>query len=131
MKPYVTLAGLLAAAACALPTTAAGSATAATTCHTPKYPGSGYFTWLSVKGTTCTTGKRVALAYYHCRLRHGKAGRCTAKVLGYRCKERRNSIPTEIDARVTCTRGARKVVHTYQQNTEPGSTDHSCAARIG
>ena len=35
----------------------------------------------------------------------------------YRCKERRESIPTEIDGEVTCTRGSRKIVHTYQQNT--------------
>jgi hypothetical protein len=116
MKPFVTLAVLL-AAACAVPAGAQGSATAAKTCHTPRYPGSGYFTSLNVKGTSCATGKKIALAYYHCRLRHGKKGRCASKVLGYRCKETRNSIPTEIDARVTCTRGARKVTHTYQQNT--------------
>jgi hypothetical protein len=37
-------------------------------------------------------------------------------VLRYRCTEHRNSIPTEIDARVTCKRGHRVVIHTYQQN---------------
>jgi hypothetical protein len=109
----LTLAGLLAAAACALP-----PAAHAATCHKPKYPGLGYFTSLSVKHTSCATGRKVALAYYHCRLRHGGIkGRCPGGVLGYSCKERRRSIPTEIDARVTCTRGSRKVVHTYQQNT--------------
>jgi hypothetical protein len=106
------LAALLAAAACALP-----PAAHAATCRVPKYPGSGYFTSLSVSHTSCATGRKVALAYYHCRLRHGVKGRCTSRVLGYSCKERRESIPTEIDARVTCTRGSRKVVHTYQQNT--------------
>src|SRR3954447_9500584 len=115
MKPFVTLAVLL-AAACAVPAAAQGSASAATTCHTPRYPGSGYFTSLSVKGTTCTTGKKVALAYYHCRLEHGRKGRCTHKVLGYGCSEHRESIATEIDARVTCKRGAKRVTHTYQQN---------------
>jgi hypothetical protein len=38
-------------------------------------------------------------------------------VLGYSCSERRNTIPTEIDARVTCRRGSKRVVYTYQQNT--------------
>jgi hypothetical protein len=110
----VSLAALLAAAGA----TAAKAPVAhsARSCSPPKYPGSGYFTRLSVTGTTCATGKRVAIAYYHCRLRHGKAGRCTSRVLGYRCRERRQSIPTEIDATVTCKRGSRKVVHSYQQN---------------
>jgi len=26
------------------------------------------------------------------------------------------SIPTELDARVTCKRGAKRVIHSYQQN---------------
>jgi hypothetical protein len=117
MKPFVTLAVLL-AAACAVPGAAQGSAAAAKTCHTPAYPGSGYFLSLSVKGTTCATGKKVAVAYYHCRLEHGKRGHCTHKVLGYSCSEPdRESIPTEFDARVTCRRGAKKVSHAYQQNT--------------
>jgi hypothetical protein len=71
---------------------------------------------LTVKNTSCSTGSKVALAYYHCRLRHGKAGRCTGGVLGFGCSERRQSIPTEIDARVTCRHGKEEVVHTYQQN---------------
>ena len=92
-------------------------ASAAAACTPPKYPGSGYFTSLSVRHTSCATGRKVTLAYYHCRLRHGVKGRCTSRVLGYSCREKRQSIPTEIDARVTCTRGSRRVVHTYQQNT--------------
>jgi hypothetical protein len=107
------LATLLAAAVCALP----ASARAATTCKPGKYPGSGYFTSLKVTHTSCTTGRKLEVAYYHCRLKHGAKGRCTSRVMGYRCKEVRNSIPTEIDARVTCTSGSRKIVHTYQQNT--------------
>ena len=107
------LAALAAAVACALP-----SAARAATCHPPSYPGSGYFTSLTVHGTSCATGKKLALAYRRCRIRHGGVkGRCPGGVMGYACKERRNSIPTEIDAEVTCTRGARKIVHTYQQNT--------------
>jgi hypothetical protein len=86
-------------------------------CSTPRYPGSGYFTSLSVSGVSCATGRRVMLAYYRCRLRHGRAGRCHSRVLGYTCNETRNAIPTEINARVTCRLGRRTVIHTYQQNT--------------
>src|SRR3954453_4977818 len=94
----------------------APSAFAARTCHPPKFPGNGYFTSLGVTHTDCATGKKVALAYYRCPPRHGIRGRC-AGVLGYTCKETRQSIPTEFDARVTCKHGRVVVVHTYQQNT--------------
>ena len=41
------------------------------------------------------------------------------QVNGFSCKEgKRKAIPTEVDARVTCTEsGGKKVVFTYQQNT--------------
>ena|ERR1700754_360533 len=89
----------------------------AATCPNPKYPGSGYFTSLQVTKVSCATGKKLALAYYKCRLKHGVSGRCTSKVMGYSCTEKRVSIDTEIDARVTCKDGSKKVVHAYQQNT--------------
>ena len=90
----------------------------ARTCSTPKYPGVGYFTSLKVTGVGCATGRKLVVAYYHCRLQHGgRAGRCPGGVMHYRCTEKRNTIPTEIDARVTCTHGARRIVHTYQQDT--------------
>jgi hypothetical protein len=92
-------------------------ADAARTCSPPRYPGSGYFTSLTVNGASCATGRKLMLAYYRCRLRHGRAGRCHSRVLGYRCTETRNAIPTEINARVTCRLGRRTIVHTYQQNT--------------
>lgn len=93
------------------------SAASSRTCSPPKYPGTGYFTSLKVAGTSCATGRKVALSYYRCRLRHGVRGRCTSRVLKYTCSETRNTIPTEIDARVTCRRGSAKVTHTYQQDT--------------
>lgn len=89
----------------------------ARSCSVPKYPGLGYFTSLSVSGTSCATGDKLIFAYYHCRLRRGKAGTCRSSVLGFSCHEQRNSIPTEIDARVTCRRGGAIVIHTYQQDT--------------
>ena len=97
---------------------ASSVATASATCKPPKYPGSGYFTSLSVSGTSCANGGKLAKAYYSCRIKAGGVkGRCTKQVYGYSCKETRQTISTEIDARVTCKKGSRKVVHTYQQDT--------------
>jgi hypothetical protein len=111
LLPAIVVALVLAATAMA-----GTSARSAATCTPPKYPGVGYFTTLSVSHTSCATGRKVVLAYYHCRLKHGRAGHCTSKVLGYKCTEKRNSIPTEIDARVVCKLGSRSVTHTYQQD---------------
>src|SRR4051794_16470703 len=93
-----------------------GAARAAT-CTPPKYPGSGYFTSLKVTKVSCTTGKQVALAFHKCRVKNGIKGRCASKVSGYSCSEKRVSISSEIDGKVTCKRGSRKVELTYQQNT--------------
>ncbi len=118
---------LLAAAAClaaAAPVAAATArpatqtARAAATCKAPTYPGQGYFTSLHVAHVSCAMGRRVTLAHYRCRTKHGIRGHCTSPVLGYHCVEgHRNAIPTEFDARVTCTNGSRKVIYTYQQFT--------------
>jgi hypothetical protein len=118
-RPCVCLLALSGAFLAALPatSTAGGSAHTARTCAVPKYPGAGYFTSLQVKHVTCATGRKVAIAYYHCRTRNGVAGHCRSRVLGYTCHETRMSIPTEIDARVACRRGERRVIHTYQQDT--------------
>jgi len=109
-----------AAALLAIGATAASagpSAHAARTCSAPRYPGQGYFTSLRVAHVSCATGKRVTLAHYHCRVKHGRKGRCSS-VLGYRCSEVRNSIPTEFTSRTTCKRGTRRVIFTYQQNLD-------------
>ena len=90
------------------------TASAARTCAPGKYPGQGYFTSLQVAHVTCATGKKVTLAHYHCRIKHGRKGRCSS-VLHYRCTETRRSIPTEFTARVTCKNGVRKVIYTYEQ----------------
>jgi len=95
---------------------AAAPAASAKACSPPKYPGNGYFTSLSVKNTTCSTGRKLALAYYRCRTENGKAGRCKRRVMRYRCTETRTKIATEINGRVTCKRGTKRIVHTYQQN---------------
>jgi hypothetical protein len=95
----------------------AADAQLAATCSPPKYPGLGYFTSLTVKHTSCSTGRKFVVAYYHCRVAKGPAGRCVKRVMGYACQERRTAIATEIDARVTCTNGSKRIVHSYQQNT--------------
>jgi hypothetical protein len=80
-----------------------------------------YVTSLRVTGTSCRTGKSVVRAFHACRRAHGgiKSGRCPYRVsvLGYHCRERRGSIPTETTGKVTCRRGAATVVHTYTQFT--------------
>ena len=92
-------------------------ARAAQACPVPDYPGDGYFTSLRVKHVSCKTGRSLALAYYRCRAKHGRAGKCTkGRIMRFRCHEVRMSIPTELDARVTCKRGAKRVIHSYQQN---------------
>jgi hypothetical protein len=96
-----------------------GAPASAASCTPPKYPGAGYFTGkIRVTNISCAYGKRFVVAYYKCRTKKGPAGRCTSKVLGFSCKEHRESIATEIDARVTCRRGTQRIVHTYQQNIE-------------
>jgi len=109
--------GCIATACVAAILVAAAPAAAARSCTTGKYPGSGYFTSLKVTKVGCKAGREVMLAHYRCRTENGKKGRCKRTVLGYRCSERRNSIPTEINSRVTCKKGAKRVVYTYQQNT--------------
>src|SRR3954464_1781948 len=91
------------------------AAHSARACKAPKYPGLGYFTSLEVTHVSCATGKKVTLAHYRCRTRHGRKGYCKS-VLGYRCSERRNTNSIEYNARVTCKRGSKKVLYTYQQN---------------
>jgi len=108
--------------ACAVAPTAATAgdglpAAAARSCPAPAYPGSGDFTSLTVTKVTCSRGTAVLKAHYKCRIAHGRKGKCTKAVLGYRCSEKRVSIPTEFNSRVTCKNGTRRVVYTYQQNT--------------
>ncbi len=119
MNPRKTaLAGICAAALLAVAANGAGAA-GTKTCHPAKYPGTGYITSVKVTAVTCAKGNQIAVAYYKCRVKAGGiTGHCKTKVLGFTCKESaRESIPTEFDARVTCTKGKEKVVHTYQQNT--------------
>jgi hypothetical protein len=108
------LAGLIAALALlvALPASAQ-----AATCTPPKYPGSGYFTSLKATKVSCSEASRVAVAFHKCRTKRSVSGRCNSSVRNFRCSERRTTISTEINGRVACKRGSRKVDFSYQQNT--------------
>ncbi len=72
-------------------------------------------------GATCATGHKLIKSYYKCRVASpspGKKGRCTTKVLGFSCSERRsNVIKTQFDATVTCRKGRQRVVTEYTQFT--------------
>lgn len=72
-----------------------------------------------VTGVSCATGKKVIKAFHACRLKHGAKGKCTTKVLGYTCTEKRPAAlmsPLSFDGDVTCKSGAKKVTHHYTQN---------------
>ena len=81
--------------------------------------GATYTTSLSVKGVSCSGGKRVARTFQACRKRNGGAdGRCNRRVRRFSCSERRsNKIRTQYDSRVTCKRGSRRVIFTYTMFT--------------
>ena len=121
-RPIQRLAVSAGIALTALAVTGAPASGASQTCTPPKYPGEGYFTTkIRVTNISCTYGKKFVVAYYKCRTRNGTrpAGKCTTKVLGFRCREvvgERSAV--EINARVTCHRGTQRIVHTYQQNIE-------------
>jgi hypothetical protein len=114
-RPIALLVLICCLAAAAFAPSAPG-ASLARSCSAPRYPGSGYFTSLRVTSVSCATGRSVTLAHYRCRTKRSKAGRCSSPGRGYRCTEKRQTISTEIDGRVTCKRGSRRVVYTYQQN---------------
>jgi hypothetical protein len=91
------------------------------TCVAPRYPGSGYFTdKIHVTNVSCAYARKFVVAFYKCRTRSGRSpgGRCRTRVQGFLCTEYRKSIPTEIDARVTCRRVTQRIVHSYQQNLD-------------
>jgi hypothetical protein len=104
--------------ASAVPTATASQAKTCKLGSASRTLGPSYVTSLTVKGTTCTAGKKLVHAYYRCRVAHGGvAGKCKTTVRGYRCTEKRAGISIQFDAKVTCAKGAARVIHTYTQNT--------------
>lgn len=124
IRPIHRLAPYVAAAATAAALAVPGSAASATTCKlslsASRQMGPTYVTQLKVTGTSCANGARVTKAFHGCRLKKGKKGRCSTKVRGYACTEKRpasESIPTQYTGHVTCKKGAARISHEYQQNT--------------
>jgi hypothetical protein len=72
-------------------------------------------------GATCDTAHTFIKAYYKCRVASpspGKKGRCTSKVMGYSCSEKRsNVIKSEFDASVKCRKGGARITTEYTQFT--------------
>jgi hypothetical protein len=92
-------------------------------CSVPQYPDSklgGYFTSVQTTNLSCSKARRLVLAYYKCRRRKGVKGSCSGKTVnGLKCTEKRppeSQSALELNAKVTCRKGSKKVVHTYQQN---------------
>jgi hypothetical protein len=118
MLPLAVVATL--AASLALP---AGQAAAASykTCSVKgkeRKLGTTYVTKLRARGTSCKTAERVVRAFHACRHKKGKAGRCTRKVKGYRCTDKRKLVMAlSYDSDATCTSGSKGVKFSYQQNT--------------
>jgi hypothetical protein len=112
---------LVALAACAALAPAASAdapdATASKGCSVgdSRSYGTTYVLKISVRGTSCRSGKSLIRAFHDCR--PGKSGRCS-RVRRYSCSESRfDRISTQYSSRVTCRRGDRVVKHTYQQFT--------------
>jgi hypothetical protein len=79
-----------------------------------------YVTVLKVSGTSCAAGIKVTKAFHSCRLKHGVKGRCTTKVQGYSCTDKRPAAlqsTLSFDGDVTCKRGGARIAHHYQQDT--------------
>lgn len=122
----LTLAAELALSAVPSGASTAPVASAATLhrCHMTAYQeqhlGTTYVRLLKVDHVSCGTGRKVVKAVQKCRHAHGGVrGRCpgTALVLGRHCTEKWGGIATQFTGKVNCTRGSRRVMFFYMQNT--------------
>lgn len=98
----------------------AAPATSTTTCrlssHEQQSLGPSYVTGLRVTGTSCARGKVLVRAFQRCRMAGGVRGRCHQRLIrGFRCREARGEIPSELTGKVTCTKSHVTVLHTYTQ----------------
>jgi hypothetical protein len=79
--------------------------------------GASYVTSVKAKNVSCGKALKVVQAYHKCRKDNGgRDGRCGG-VKGYSCSEKRESAPSQYNAKAKCTKGSKKVVQTYTQNT--------------
>ncbi len=74
----------------------------------------------SVKARNLSCGKAIKLVkkYHQCRKDHGGAdGKCNG-FKGYSCKEKKLAeSPAQYTAKAKCTKGSKKFVQNYTQNT--------------
>jgi hypothetical protein len=108
------------AAAIALPASAGAASPCTLSLKAAQHMGPTYVTKLRASGTSCANAIKITKAFHACRLKHGKRGRCTTKVSGYSCSDRRpkdEMIPTQFTGHVTCRKGGARITHDYQQNT--------------
>lgn len=112
---------VLLATALASPALSQPSATASVRCDVRSVErklGPTYVTSLTADGVSCRAAKSFVKAFHACRRAQGGVkGRCTKRVRGFRCAEKRSSIPTQFSSKVTCTKTGSRVVHTYTQFT--------------
>jgi hypothetical protein len=123
-RPFRCIAPLVLAGAIAVSLSIPAASGAATTCKisltTARHKGPTYVPQLKQSGTSCSTAVKVTRAFHTCRLMHGTRGRCTTKVLGYSCSDRRPAdemIPTQFTGYVICKRSGARITHSYQQDT--------------
>ena len=114
----LVLAALTALAVAALPAPADAALRRCSVAGKERTFGASYVTSLHRQRTTCRNAERVVRSFHRCRRRAGGAdGRCTRRVRLYRCRETRRRGATQYDARVSCRRGVRLIVHRYTQFT--------------
>ncbi len=94
---------------------------------TPRGLKGGYITSIKVvgryskKSSACRSGTSLVLNYYKCRAKKKSLkASCNGRTInGLKCRESRprdSQTDTEINARVTCKKGSKKIYHNYQQN---------------
>jgi hypothetical protein len=87
----------------------------------------GYWTNISARGSwtkksaACKAAHSLVRAYYNCRRAKGVRGSCNGQTInGLRCREsNRKTLESAsgdlIQANVTCTKGSKRIKHTYTQ----------------
>ena len=91
---------------------------AARSCSDIQLPGRGYIIGITAKNVGCKSAKSVARAHFRKRLdRGGWDGKYNGNVKGYSCRESdRRKTSTELNARVRCTDGSKRISFVYQSN---------------
>jgi hypothetical protein len=120
----ISAAALVAAVALLISASGGSAATSLKSCKlsltASEHLGATYVTKLKVHGATCSAATAVVKAFNKCRRAKGVNGRCTSRVKGYSCTDKRPAaerIPTQFNGHVKCKNTAKLVNFDYQQNT--------------